>query len=72
MLALLLTSILCMPQGLTEADFRKVHDDLKPPIAEPWREIPWQVSLVEAQNLAAKAKQPLFLWSMDGHPLGSG
>ena len=31
-----------------------------------------KVSLVEAQNLAAKEKKPLFIWSMDGNPLGCG
>ena len=29
-------------------------------------------AVVEAQNLAAKEKKPLFIWSMDGNPLGCG
>jgi len=37
---------------------------------EPWRTIPWKISLVEAQNLAAREKKPIFIWAMDGHPLG--
>jgi hypothetical protein len=72
MTALLLTLLLGMQEGLTDADCRKLHDSLKPPTAEMWRNIPWKVSLLEAQNLAAKEKKPIFIWSMDGNPLGCG
>lgn len=37
---------------------------------EPWRTIPWKISLIEAQNLAAGSRKPIFIWAMDGHPLG--
>lgn len=37
---------------------------------EPWRTIPWKISLIEAQNLAAESRKPIFIWAMDGHPLG--
>lgn len=72
MMALLATLLLGAQDGLTDADCRKLHDSLKPPAAEMWRNIPWKVSLLEAQNLAAKEKKPLFIWSMDGNPLGCG
>jgi hypothetical protein len=72
MLALLIAGLLCAPQGLSDSDCKKLHDSLKPPAAELWRDIPWKVSLVEAQNLAAKEKKALFIWSMDGNPLGCG
>ncbi len=72
MIALLLTLLLGTQEGLNDADCRKLHDSLKPPTAEMWRNIPWKVSLLEAQNLAAKEKKPLFIWSMDGNPLGCG
>jgi hypothetical protein len=73
MLALLITGLLCAsPQGLSDTDCKKLHDSLKPPAAELWRDIPWKVSLVEAQNLAAREKKALFIWSMDGNPLGCG
>jgi hypothetical protein len=26
--------------------------------------------LLEAQRIAAEAKKPIFIWAMDGHPLG--
>ena len=71
MIALLLTAVLAQA-GLDDAECRKLHDSLKPPTAELWRDIPWKVSLVEAQNLAAREKKPLFIWSMDGNPLGCG
>ena len=72
MIAMLLTTLIWAQNGLGEADCRKLHEALKPPTAELWRDIPWKVSLVEAQNLAAKEKKPLFIWSMDGNPLGCG
>jgi hypothetical protein len=37
---------------------------------EPWRTIPWKISLLEAQKLAAEEKKPIYIWAMDGHPLG--
>jgi hypothetical protein len=72
MIALLLAAMLPAQEGLSEADCRKLHESLKPPVAELWRDIPWKVSLVEAQNLASREKKPLFIWSMDGNPLGCG
>ena len=72
MIALHLAILLGALQGLSDADCGKLHDSLKPPTAELWRDIPWKVSLLEAQNLAAKEKKPLFIWSMDGNPLGCG
>lgn len=35
-----------------------------------WREIPWRTDLGSALQEAEKSKKPLFLWVMDGHPLG--
>ena len=73
MIAALLTLALAFrPDGLNEGDFRKLHEQLKPPSGEAWRSIPWKISLVEAQNLAAREKKPIFIWSMDGNPLGCG
>jgi hypothetical protein len=61
-----------MLQGLGEPEFRQLHEKLRPPAGEIWRSIPWRTSLVEAQNEAAREKKPLFIWSMDGNPLGCG
>lgn len=35
-----------------------------------WRTIPWQTDLLAAQKIAAEQQKPLFVWAMDGHPLG--
>jgi hypothetical protein len=56
--------------GLTPEEFDKLHKELQPRKDEVWRSIPWKVSIAEARELAAKEKKPLFMWSMDGHPLG--
>lgn len=50
--------------------FQKLHEELQTSEKEPWRQIPWNVSLLDAQNLAAKSQKPIFIWAMDGHPLG--
>lgn len=54
---------------LNEADFQHLHRELQPP-EEAWTTIPWQSSLIPAQHQAAEEKKPLFIWAMDGHPLG--
>ena len=71
-MSVLLALFLGSGDGITLDEFRKLHERLKPPATELWRAIPWKVSLVEAQNLAAKERKPLFIWSMDGNPLGCG
>ena len=55
---------------LTEKEFRTLHEQLKPAADEPWRTIPWKISLLDAQRIAAQQKKPIFIWAMDGHPLG--
>ena len=57
------------PTILNAENFSSWHADLQPR-EEAWTTIPWQVSLVPAQQLAAREGKPLFVWAMDGHPLG--
>jgi len=57
-------------QSLTQERFRELHQELQPSADDPWRTIPWKTSLLEAQQQACKTKQPIFIWAMDGHPLG--
>ncbi len=59
-------------KGLTLADFEKLHKELQPPDNELWRTIPWQVSILEGRELAAKSKKPIFVWVASGEPLGCG
>jgi len=35
-----------------------------------WRTIDWQTDLIIAQQQAVEQQKPLFIWAMDGHPLG--
>jgi hypothetical protein len=66
----LLSLLLLAPSGLTVDEFKALHAQLQPAENEAWRTIPWRVSLVEAQAAAAREKKPIFIWAMDGHPLG--
>ena len=68
MVALLLLVLAQDP--LSADDFAKLHEQLAPPKDEPWRAIPWQLTMLGARGTAAKDKKPLFLWSMNGHPMG--
>lgn len=59
------------PLGLLgPEDFLKMHQDLAKCPEEPWRSIPWRTSVLEAQRTAAVEGKPIFIWAMDGHPLG--
>ncbi len=54
-------------------EFAAVRDLVTPrPDEELWKTIPWKTSLLEARALAAQQGKPIFLWSMDGHPLCAG
>jgi tRNA A-37 threonylcarbamoyl transferase component Bud32 len=55
----------------SRSEFEELRKKLQPPENEPWRTIPWKLSLLEAQNQAARERKPIFLWSMMGHPLGA-
>lgn len=59
------------PDGpLDEQRFAALRAELSPDPEALWRSIPWRVDLLAAQREAAAEKRPLFLWAMDGHPLG--
>jgi hypothetical protein len=66
----LLSILLLVSRDLTVDDFKTLHAQLQPAKDEAWRTIPWKVSLVEAQAVAARERKPIFIWAMDGHPLG--
>lgn len=55
---------------ITEAEFRRLHAQIRPPKGALWRSVPWKLSLIDAQQIAAAKQKPLFIWAMDGHPLG--
>jgi len=51
-------------------EFKQLHAQLNPSADEPWRTIPCKIGLLDAQQAAAKQQKPIFIWAMDGHPLG--
>ena len=57
---------------LTVANFPTIFDALQPPKVEPWKSIPWHISIVEAARQAEKEGKPIFMWQADGWPLGCG
>lgn len=56
--------------GLDQAAFEKLHRELQPDPKATWRTIPWKTSVLDAQAEAARTGKPIFIWAMDGHPLG--
>lgn len=68
-LAALISSSVVQAETLTDAKYRELLELLQPG-DELWRSIPWQIDLLEAQRMSAAAQKPIFIWAMDGHPLG--
>jgi hypothetical protein len=68
-------AVLLVAPGLSMAelsfkDFEALMKDIAAPSNATWRSIPWKTSLLDAQRVAARERKPLFIWAMDGHPLG--
>ncbi|MAW75929.1 MAG: hypothetical protein CMJ95_00870 [Planctomycetes bacterium] len=55
---------------LSDAEFQQLHRQLQASSEVPWRTIPWKISLLDAQRASVSQKKPIFIWAMDGHPLG--
>jgi hypothetical protein len=54
-----------------EASFRKLIDSIFPAIGEEkWRQTPWIPSISSGRRMAQERKRPMFLWAMNGDPLG--
>jgi hypothetical protein len=74
-LACCLAAAICWAQdaseaeGLTAAEFRKLHGELAPEKAA-WEEVPWRLSVLEACAAAASEKKPVYMLVRSGHPLG--
>ncbi|MBI5850349.1 MAG: hypothetical protein HZB39_04825 [Planctomycetes bacterium] len=56
--------------ALSDASFRALHAQVVPQACETWETIPWRVDLLAAVREAEATGRPLFLWTMNGHPLG--
>ena len=55
---------------VTEQELVRLQKLLTPAADTAWRTIPWKIELLAAQELAARKQLPIFIWAMDGHPLG--
>jgi hypothetical protein len=49
---------------------RDIAAVLPRPSEERWLQVPWRTDFAAARAEANRADKPLFLWMMDGHPLG--
>ena len=57
--------------AVDSVNFDRLHSLMQPTAGElKWREIPWRTSLWQARIDAAATGKPIYLWEMDGHPLG--
>lgn len=58
-------------QLLNQDNFREVSHFIRPkPDEVRWLDIPWQTDLRDASRLAMETGKPVFLWAMNGNPLG--
>lgn len=74
MTALLLALLAADPAPLPPIDAAEI-ERLRAallPAGEPdrWETIPWRTDLLAAREEAERAGKLLFLWTMNGHPLG--
>lgn len=53
-----------------EDEFKRLRSELTPDSAELWRTIPWRIAVLDGKKAATEAGKPIFIWAMDGHPLG--
>jgi hypothetical protein len=59
------------PAHSERAAFERLHALVLPQKGEErWMEVPWVSDLWEARKLASEQGKPIFLWEMDGNPLG--
>jgi len=58
-------------QEIRLKEFRTIFDWLTESTGkEKWRKINWRFDLMEARKEAAKSNKPIFIWAMNGDPLG--
>lgn len=55
--------------ALTDEIFSELFEACRPQ-RERWTYIPWIGGLWEGRQKAAREEKPLFIWAMNGHPLG--
>ena len=59
------------PPELNEETFAGIFEQCRPKASEEkWTQIPWIGELWTGRQKAAEMSKPLFIWAMNGHPLG--
>ena len=64
--AVVVAALVLVPEGL-EA---KVASLLPTAAEERWLSIPWLTDLNDARRESAATLKPIFVWIMNGHPMG--
>jgi hypothetical protein len=62
--------VFALQAALTMADEKVIAEILPSPSESAWLDIDWKTDLWEARREAARTNKPIYLWEMDGHPLG--
>ena len=66
-----LSELINPPPELSPETFSDLFEHCRPrPREEQWMDVMWIPALWEARQAAASKQKPLFLWAMNGHPLG--
>ena len=48
----------------------RISEIVAKPHEETWLSIPWRTNLTDARMQAQAQGKPLFMWIMNGHPMG--
>lgn len=48
----------------------RIAEIVAKPSEEKWLSIPWRTNLTEARIASHKKGKPIFMWIMNGHPMG--
>lgn len=63
-------SALSLPAPWTPSQKSLIQEILPSAEESAWSQIKWRTNLWEARREASKTGKPIYLWEMDGHPLG--
>jgi hypothetical protein len=67
----LLPALALLATAAADPAHPSLPDAIRPAAEElTWLSIPWETDLLTATARAAAEDKPIFLWEMDGHPLG--
>ncbi len=61
-----------MSSGVSDPLLDKQVASVLPTVKEEtWLQIPWRMDITSARIEAQRSQKPIFLWMMNGNPLGS-